>query len=210
VTLSEYVDAIRRGWIVVVAAVVLALAAGAASVTRQADVYASSTELFVAPASSDGNPDLLAQRAAVAANRVKSYVPVVSGDLVRNQVDEAVGGIGDAGVSVVVPLDTVVLSISVTSADPEHAADVAAAYADVASDVIEEIETPDDASSTVKVTTVDAADVPSAPLGRSVVPVFGAAGILGLGLGLTIAVLRDVLRRERAQRRTAAPQGKAA
>ena len=206
-TISEYVDAIRRGWIIVAATVLVALVAGAAFVARQSDVYVSTTELFVAPASTDGNPDMVAQRAAVAANRVKSYVNVVSGDVVRSQVDEAVGGIGDAGVSVVIPLDTVVVSISVTSADPEHAAEVAAAYAEVASDVIEEIETPDDASSTVKVTTVDEADVPTAPLARALTPVLAAAGILGLGLGLTLAVLREVVRRERAELRSPPSRG---
>ncbi len=123
------------------------------------------------------------------------------------------GGIGDASVSAVVPLDTVVLTISVTSADPDTAAEVAAAYADAAAEVIERIETPDNGEPTVTVTTVDRADVPSAPVARSVVPVLGAAGILGLGLGLTLAVLREVLRRERLQRRStapAAPAGEAA
>lgn len=205
-TLSEYVDALKRSWIIVMTVVVIALAVAAGLVVRQADVYVTSTQLFVSPASTDeGNPDLLAQRAAIAANRVKSYVAVASGDVVRDQVDEVVGGIGDAGVSVEVPLDTVVLSITVTSADADHAAEVAAAYADVVTDVIEEIETPADGGSTVKLTLVDKADVPSAPTVRAIVPVFLAAGLVGLGLGLTIAVLREVVRRERSQRRDDAP-----
>lgn len=201
-TLSEYVDALKRSWIIIVAFVVVAMAAGAWTVVRQADIYSTNTQLFVAPASTDGgNPDLVAQRAAISANRVKSYVAVASGDVVRDQVDEAVGGIGDAGVAVEVPLDTVILSITVTSADADHAAEVATAYADVVAEVIEEIETPADDGSTVKVTVVDKADVPSAAAARSIVPVLGVAGILGLGLGVTIAVLREVLRRERAERR---------
>jgi capsular polysaccharide biosynthesis protein len=200
VTLSEYVDALRRGWIIIVATTVLILAAGAAHVLRQPDVYTSSTELFVSPDSTGGDPDLVAQRAAIAANRVKSYVPVAQGDVVREQVDEAVDGLGDASVSVVVPLDTVALSIIVTSADPDNAADVATAYAEVVTDVIEEIETPADGEAQVKVTTIDRADVPSAPAPIAVFPVLGAAGIFGLGLGVTLAVLREVVRRERSRR----------
>lgn len=209
-TLSEYVDALRRGWMVIVATTVLALAAAAGLTLRHADVYTSSTQLFVSPASVEGDPDLLAQRAAIAAGRVSSYVAVVSGDVVRERVDAAVdGGIGDASVSVVVPLDTVVLSVSVTSADPDHAAAVAAAYADVVPDVVEEIETPDDGDAQVKVTTVDRADVPAAPVPTSVVAGLGAAGILGLGVGMTLAVLREVVRRERARRPAATTVGDA-
>lgn len=202
-TLSEYIDAIKRSWIIVVAVVVVAIGVGASTVVRQPLVYASSTQLFVAPAEpGTGNPDLLAQRAAIAAARVKSYVALASGDVVRDEVDATVGGIGDASVTVEVPLDTVILSMTVTSADPDHAAEVAAAYADVVAGVIEELETAGDDGSTVGVTVVDKADVPSSPVARTVVPVLGAAGILGLGLGLTVAIVREVLARERAQRRT--------
>ncbi len=204
-TLTDYLDALRRGWIIVLATTALALAAASAMVLRPADVYASSTQLLVSPASAEGDPDLATQRAAVAAERMKSYEAVVSGDVVREQVDESVGGIGDASAAAAVPLDTLVLTITVTSADPDHAAEVAAAYGDVVTDVIEEIETPGDGDTQVKVTTVDRADVPTAPTPRTITPILGAAGIVGLGLGATLAVLREVVRRERAQRRAETP-----
>ena len=204
-TLSDYLDALRRGWIIILATTALALAAASVMALRPADAYTSSTQLLVSPVEKEGDPDLVTLRGAVAAQRMKSYAAVVSGDVVREQVDESVGGIGDASVAAVVPLETLVLTITVTSADPDHAAEVAAAYGDVVTDVIEEIETPDDGDTHVRVTMVDRADVPAAPMPTALAPILGAAGIVGLGLGATLAVLLEVVRRERAQRRAETP-----
>lgn len=198
-TLSDYVAALKRGWIILLVTTALALACAGALVLRKPDVYTSSTELFVAPSLAGGNPDLLAQRNAVAAQRVPSYVNVILGDAVSQRVDEAVGGIGDASVSVVALPSTVVLQVTVTSAEAQHAADVAQAYAEVVPGVVEELETVNDAPPQVRVTTIDEADVPSAPGAVSVATPLLAAGILGLGLGFAIVMVREVLRRERVQ-----------
>lgn len=198
-TLTDYVDAVKRGWVIILVTVVLALAVSAGLVLRKAETYTSAAELLVAPAVT-GSSEVQAAQSAALASRVASYVRVVSGDVVRGQVDEAVGGIGDAGVSVAVLPGTFVLTLTVTSSDAQHAADVAQAYLDVVPTVIEEV----DAEAQIRVSTIDGAEVPSAPTSTSPVPTLVAALILGLGLGLTLVILREVLRRERRQAAMAA------
>jgi len=205
VTLSDYVAALKRGWIIVLVSVVLALTCAGVLAMRKPEVYTSSTELFVAPALAGGNPDLLAQRNSVATQRVPSYVNVILGDAVANRVDEAVQGLGDASVSVVALPSTVVLQVTVTSAQAQHAADVARAYAEVVPEVVQELETVNGAPPQVRITTIDEADVPSSSSKASIVPSLVAGGILGLGLGFAIVMVREVLRRERAQAEAVAP-----
>lgn len=204
-TLSDYVAALKRGWIIVLVSVVLALTCAGVLAMRKPEVYTSSTELFVAPALAGGNPDLLAQRNSVATQRVPSYVNVILGDAVANRVDEAVQGLGDASVSVVALPSTVVLQVTVTSAQAQHAADVARAYAEVVPEVVQELETVNGAPPQVRITTIDEADVPSSSSKASIVPSLVAGGILGLGLGFAIVMVREVLRRERAQAEAVAP-----
>ena len=204
-TLSDYVAALKRGWIIVLVSVVLALTCAGVLAMRKSEVYTSSTELFVAPALAGGNPDLLAQRNSVATQRVPSYVNVILGDAVANRVDEAVQGLGDASVSVVALPSTVVLQVTVTSAQAQHAADVARAYAEVVPEVVQELEAVNGAPPQVRITTIDEADVPSSSSKASIVPSLVAGGILGLGLGFAIVMVREVLRRERAQAEAVAP-----
>lgn len=198
--LSDYVQAIRRGWVIIVVSVLLALAGAAAVELRKPDVYTASTQLFVASAVPTDDPEELYQRNLIAEQRVGSYVSVISGDVVAGRVAEELGS--DLGASVLVSAvpDTVVLQVTTTGSDPERVAEVARAYAEVAPQVIEEVDQVDGSGSQVRVTVVDVADVPSAPAPGSPIMLLIAASILGLGVGITIVIVREVLRRENAER----------
>lgn len=198
--LSDYLQALRRGWIIVLVSVLLALAGAAAIALRKTDVYTADTQLFVASAVPTDDPEELYQRNLIAAQRVQSYVSVISGDVVADRVAEELGSDLGASVEVTVVPNTVVLQITTTGADPEQVAEVARAYAEVAPQVIEEVDQVDDSASQVRVTVVDDADVPSAPVPNSPLMLVVAATLLGLGLGFTIVMVREVLRRERADR----------
>lgn len=198
--LSDYVAIIRRGWIILLVALTLAMALAAASVVRKADTYTTSTQLFVAAADPGGDPEETYQRNLIAAQRVTSYVSVVSGDVVRTRVGDELGSDVDASVVVTVVPSTVIMSIAVTGAEAERVAEIARAYADVVPDVIDEVEEVDESSPQLRVSVIDEADVPSAPDPAAVLPTFILAAILGLGAGFVIVVAREVLRRERAAR----------
>lgn len=199
-TLSDYVEALKRGWWIILTTVIVALLLAGAVIMRQADVYSATTQLFVASATDTKKSEELYQRNLIATQRVASYVPVITGDVVAGRVAEHLGEPLDASVTVeVVPL-TVVMEITATSSDPQQAADVANAYAEVVPDVIDELEAVDGGAAQVRVTAIDTAEVPTSPDSIGLIPKFGAAAIIGLGLGFTIVVFRQTLRRDRREK----------
>lgn len=196
--LSDYVRAIKRGWVILLVTLAVALLVAAGVVLRKADTYTASTQLFVAAAVTDGDPEQVYQRNLIAAQRVTSYVSVVSGDVVQQRVSEELGSDVDASVAVSIVPETVIMNIAVTGADADRVAEIARAYAEVVPSVIDEVEEVDESAPQLRVTVIDEADVPGAPDPKTILPTFILAAILGLGLGFVLVVAREVLRRERA------------
>lgn len=210
--LSDYLRAARRGWVIILVTVLLALACAAGLTARKTDVYTTSTQLFIAASVPGAKPQELYQRNLIAAQRVSSYVTIAGGDLVADRVTEILGSDIGASVSVTIVPATVVMQITASGSDPDRVAEVANAYAKVLPGVIDEIEAIDDSSAQLRITVVDEADVPSAPVPSSSLMLFVAALLFGLGLAFTIVTVREVLRREKAEAAggTRAPEGAAA
>jgi capsular exopolysaccharide synthesis family protein len=92
------------------------------------------------------------------------------------------------------PLDTVLLNLHVRDTDPARAAAIANAVADQFGKLVNDLETPQgSATSPVKVSTVQNASVPSAPVAPNKKVDIALGLLLGLALGIGIAVLLDVL-----------------
>lgn len=197
VELKDYWHAISDGWKFIVAAVVAALACGIAYLTTQSTVYTSTTQLYVSALAESEDPEELYQRNAIAAQRVASYVEVLNGDSLADQVAEDLGSaVSPTGVQVNVVPNTVVLEVSAVDADPDRAREVAAAYAAAAPGVIEQLENREGAGSQVELSVIDEAD-PGSPSGsRSPTLVLILCVMLGLGAGVVIASLWWALRRE--------------
>ena len=209
-TLSEYVAALKRGWVIVLIACVVSVACAGLLQLRKSPVYSSTTALFVASAVGDQNPEELSERNKILTERVASYVALVGGNVVADRVKQELGDSSiDPQVTVTSPAGTVVLRITATADNAQEAADVARAYAKVVPSVIKEVENVGDANAEVKVTTIQTAKVPKSSDASSVVPSLVAAGILGLGIGFVIVVARETLRRERAEAAAGAPAEKA-
>lgn len=196
-TLTEYIAAFKRGWWIVLATFVLAVACVAVVVLRQPDVYSASTQMYVAVEQSPRQPGDPVGGELSAADRVASYVSVVSGSVAEQRVVDELGEDFDSTVLVAAVPATVVLQVLIMDPDPQQAADVAQAYADVVPGLIQEVEKVGDGGPQIRVTTIDNPELPTDPDAVSVAPKLVAAGIVGLGLGATIVVLREVLRRER-------------
>lgn len=196
--LSDYIRAARRGWIIILVTVVLALACAAGLASRKTDVYTTSTQLFVSAAVPGAKPQELYQRNLIAAQRVNSYVSLAGGDLVADRVVEILGSDIGATVSVSIVPETVIMQITASGSDSDRVAEVANAYAEVLPDVIDEVEDVDDGPAQLRVTVIDEADVPSAPVPSSSLMLYVAALLFGLGLAFTIVMVREVLRREKA------------
>lgn len=197
-TLSEYLAALRKGWIIILVTFLLVMAGAVAFVLRGADVYTATTTLYVgsvAEPSEEGEP---AESADVAAARALSFATVLGGSVALEQVQEEVGESGDETVSVTALPLTVVIEVRVSSSDPQRAADVAQAYSVVAPEVLEGLETSRSGGSPVRVTTTSEPEVPTEPDAKGGLSTLVAAGVLGLGLGASIVLIRETVRRERA------------
>lgn len=195
-TLSDYVAALKRGWLIILSAFLLAMACAAVVVVLRPDVYTATTQLYVASVE-DENESSSTDNQDFAGSRVVSYATVLGGNVMADRVDEEVGGSGSESVTVAALADSVILQVSVSGDDAQRVTDVAQAYARTAPSVIEGLEQDSAGRSRVKVTVFDEADVPSAPDAVARVPLIAGAGILGLGLGVSIVLIRETLRRER-------------
>lgn len=198
VELRDYIRVLRKRWqFIVLLTVVAVLGAGAASVLATPE-YEARTQLFVSTQASGTAGELL-QGSNFTQQRVKSYADVVTSPVVLEPV------VSDLGleetprelaerVSAEAPLDTVLINISVRDASPEQAARIANAVGESFTTVITELEEPtDDGSSPVRISTVDPASVPEAPVSPNT-PLNLALGLLvGLALGVGAAVLRETL-----------------
>lgn len=198
--LRDYWDAIRSGWRIVLAALLLSLAVGVTLTLVEAPRYTAVTELFVAARTDSQDPEELYERNQVAAARMASYAEVVGGDAMAAQVAEAVGvdRIPTDTVEVTAVPGTVVMTIAATSTSARRAQEIAAAYADLAPAFIDDLEAVegDDDAAQVRLRVIDVADVPDEPSSPDPVRNIVLSVLIGLGAGLGAAVVVRVIRRE--------------
>lgn len=195
--LRDYLAIVRKRWLSIVLITVLATAAAVAATLTATPTYTARSQVYVSVRTGGSTADLL-QGSNFAARQVKSYTDIVTTPRVLLPVidhldlattpDELA-----TSVSASSPLDTSLINIQVTDADPQAASDISNAIADSLARQVAELEEPEDGPSPVQISTVRTASAPtepSAPNGRLNV----ALGLLlGLALGFGLAVLREVL-----------------
>lgn len=199
--LRDYIRILHKNWVIILVLALAGAGAGAAYSLTRVPQYESSTQLYVSVRSEGAATGDLVQGTNFARQIVASYVEVVPTAIVLQPVIDELGldtTVGELArtIQASTPLNTVNIEISVTGADPELTARVADAVAtSLTSTVQNTLERPADggSSSSVQLTTVQPAVVPTAPFSPNT-PLnitFGFA--LGLILGIGIAVLRTVL-----------------
>ena len=195
--LQDYWQTIRRRWRVVLLVLAATLAAAAVLTFTSTPQYASSTRLFVSTSESDSSAAYTGN--LFATQRVASYADLVGSRQVAEQVSDDLGGnldpdvLTDRVTATVVP-ETVILEITATDADPAMAQAIAQAYAEQLIVLVDELETPkgkQDAS--IKATIVDNAQESSAPVSPQPARNLALAAVLGLLLGVGLAVARELL-----------------
>ncbi|QNO38088.1 polysaccharide biosynthesis tyrosine autokinase [Protaetiibacter sp. SSC-01] len=204
--LRDYLRILRRNWPVILVMLVLGTAGGATFSLLQTPQYEATTKVFVSASSADTVSDLSAGN-SYTQQIVRSYAEVVTTGLVLDPViselglDESPQELADR-VSASVKLNTVIVDITVTGPDPELAAQIANAIADNLIDAVPEL-TPANAEGVVpvKVTVTQTAQVPAEPVSPRVLLNTALGALIGLALGVGVAVLRSVLdQRIRGQR----------
>jgi capsular exopolysaccharide synthesis family protein len=198
VDLHDYIKMLRKRWRIV-GSVPLLCVAGAGLVTiATAPVYQAQAQLFVSTAGGEDANSLL-QGSSFTQQRVKSYADIVTSpqvlDPVISQLNLGTTSTELAGrVTAEVPLDTVLINVTVRDGSPERSAAIAGAVASRFSRTVVELERPSvDGPAPVKVSVVRKPAVPSAPVAPSPLRNTALGLMLGLVAGFGLGLLRDVL-----------------
>lgn len=200
-TFAEYFVLLQRRWRVWVAGLLLGLVAAGVVSALAPTRYTATAQSFVAVAErvdGTGQGEIF-QGSQFAVQRVKSYAPLAkSPDVLEPVIDQAgldvtVAELGRR-VSVSSAPETVLLDVAVTDADPQRAQQLADAISLRLGQVIEELETPQDATvSNVTISLARPAALPTSPSSPRVLLNLLLGGMTGLALGLVVAVLRHHL-----------------
>lgn len=195
--LSDYLRLVRRSWRLIAAAVVVALLAGAGLTVLTPREYRAEAELFVSTGGGDSVSDLV-QGGSFTQRQVATYADIVTAPVVLGPVIDGLGLSTTSQalarqVTATVPPDTVLIGIAVTDADPVMAANLANAVAEQFTETIQELERVGTGESPVGATVVRPATVPQTPISPNVLRNIALSLILGLLIGLGVAVLRDIL-----------------
>lgn len=197
--LRDYIRILRKGWLLIVLFCLVGIAAAAAYSLTITPQYSSSSKVFVSTSSGESVSEL-AQGNSFTVQRVKTYSDLATTPIV---LLPAIASLGlnvtsdqlASHVSVAAALDTTIIEITVTQADPVLAADTANAISESLTNAVAEIEKPaaEGTTSPVRLTRVQEAQVPSSPISPNVPLNIVVGALIGLAVGLGLAVLRELL-----------------
>ncbi|MGJ9411589.1 polysaccharide biosynthesis tyrosine autokinase [Aeromicrobium sp. CF4.19] len=195
--LRDYVRILRQRWILIAVTVLLALAAASALTLTTTAQYQSTARLFVS--TSESNTTDAYQGGLFSQQRITSYASLITGEEMARRVAEELDSdispraLADQITATVEP-ETVVLEISVTDASADRARELTQTTAEVFTEYVTELETPPgQTTAPVKASITDRASAPGSPVSPQPVRNLGLALVLGLLLGVGIAVLRETL-----------------
>ncbi|HEY6796555.1 MAG TPA: polysaccharide biosynthesis tyrosine autokinase [Kineosporiaceae bacterium] len=200
-TIAHYVRLLRVHRLIVLGAILLGAAAGAAHAWLSIPVYRAQAQLFVSTSNQNSNVSDLTQGGTFAQKRVKSYadlltsrrvlVPVIR-QLQLATTPEALA----RHIVVRNPLDTVLLGVSVDDTSPQRASDIANEIARRFPDLVDELEAPADRTpSPVKVSIAEEAVPPVTPVSPRPRLDLALGLLVGAGAGLLAALARESLDR---------------
>lgn len=199
--IHDYVRILRRNIVLIAAATLIGVSAGAAWALWTPARYEAEAQLFVTSQGTEaGSSADLRLGTDFVRQAVASYVSVIPTALVLEPVisdlglDERPDELAQR-VTATAGLDTVVISIKVSDIGPDGAARTANAIADSFTSVVsEQLErSKGDGLSPVRVETIQPAQVPVSPAGPSGVIALVVGAILGLAGGVTLAAVRTFL-----------------
>jgi capsular exopolysaccharide synthesis family protein len=198
VELRNYLRVLRKGWILIVALTLVGLALGAVYSILKTPLYEATSKVFVSVQSSGSVSDLT-QGGNFAQNQVKSYADVVTTPVVLQPVIANLGLQTDVGalagqITATSPLDTVIVEITASDQSAAQSAQIANAVANSFASTVDSL-VPENAEGVtpVKITVLQQAVIPSSPSSPNVPINIALGGVIGLVLGLGIAVLREAL-----------------
>lgn len=201
--LRAFVRMLRRQLVVVIAATLIGVSAGALYALLTPPRYESSVQLMIAVDTDPGaSPWELTQGSSYAAQVAESYRAVLTSAVVLQPVVDDLGLDLTADqlagtISTSLTTRGVVITATVSNENPGQAARIANAVGDSFTTVItEQLERREQATAySIRIVTVQSATVPIEPVAPKLALSVGLGAAVGLGAGVGIAVLREVLDR---------------
>lgn len=193
--LSDYVDLMRKHARLIVMTTLVSLFVSALVTMLLPRQYEAETQLFVSTPGQDSTS--LLQGSSFSQQRVKSYAQALTSPLVLNPVIDELDLDTDAeelseGMEAIVPIDTVLINLTVTESSPEGAAALANAVSERFAGLVPDLENVSSDQSPIHVTVLSPATPPNSPSSPNA-PINLLAGVLfGLVLGMGIALLRHL------------------
>jgi polysaccharide biosynthesis transport protein len=195
--LSEYLDILRRRWLSVLIIALTTLALASAVTLVMPKKYTATTQLFIVVAAESVTD--LAQGSNFTEKQMSSYAAVATSPRVLTPVIDQLGlrttpkELAES-VEATAQAGKVILEIAATDPDPTQAAQLAKAVGDELAQAAGDFVTAERGwHQSVHAKTIAEAEVPDEPSFPNVPLNLGVALILGLLLGLGVAVLRHVL-----------------
>jgi capsular exopolysaccharide synthesis family protein len=196
--LNGYIHVVQKRWQIIAAVMLAVLATTGLATAFSPKLYEAQTRLFVSTSGSSDSSALLSG-SSFTQQRVKSYADVITTPTVLNPVirslklDLTAAKLGEQ-ITATVPPDTVLIEVTVADTSPEVAARVADAVGRQFTRTVAELENISKGqSSPVKVTIVTAPTVPTSPVSPKPARNLALGLLLGVLLGLGVALLRDLL-----------------
>lgn len=199
--IHDYLRILQRNVVLIIAATLVGLSAGTVLALTTPPRYQASTELFLSvPTSADAPSWELTQGRAYAQQVITSYVAIIPSALVLQPVIDELNlpySVPELAsqVSASAGLGTMAITVTATNENPGRAARVANAVSESFATVVAETleKKGDGAASTIRIDTLQTAQVPLKPIAPNVPLMIAMGGLLGLAAGVGIAVLRTVL-----------------
>ncbi|WP_431806788.1 polysaccharide biosynthesis tyrosine autokinase [Microbacterium paraoxydans] len=198
---QDYLRILRRQLVIILAGAVIGLSVGALIAMLTPQRYQATTEVMVTvQVGETASPTERALATSYANQVVQTYRDIVTSSIVLDRVIDDLGLDVDraelaASVDASTQLNSAILSIRVNDTNPGQAARVANGIADsfsaVVSDTLELRE--QETSYSIHIVTLQAAQVPTAPVAPNTQLMLVVGGIVGLAAGLAVALLRSLL-----------------
>jgi len=196
--LLDFLRVVRKGWLFVVAFVVLGAALGVGLTLATETVYQANVQVFVATATTASAADLVAGN-SFSQDRVQSYTSIATSPAVTAAVIQQLHlALSQEQLSAKITADappsTVLINIHVTDHNPQQAATLANLVALKFDDVVQKTEQNGaDRRPVVTLTVIHPAVAPLTPIKPNKVTDIGLGVILGLLLGVGFVVARNLL-----------------
>ena len=210
-SLADYLTVVRSYWVGVTAIMAVAVACGLAWYAVQPRIYAAESSGIVAATGAE-NLSLSVAGDSLAKSKAKAYKSVAESTLVADRVVKSLGlsespQAAAASVTIDVPTDATVMSVTAKSTDPAQAKAIADGWVEALAAQVSDLEKVDSPGGTpaIKVVPFANATLPTSPVSPRLDVALLVAALGGLLLGLGYAFVRSRL--DRKVRRAAAIEG---